>query len=61
MVVRHFRELRVYKLAFEAAMKIFELSKEWPKEDPYSLADQIRRASRSVCANIAVLSESGVT
>ncbi len=45
--------LRIYKIAFEAAMKIFELSKNFPVEEQYSLTDQIRRASRSVCANIA--------
>jgi len=39
-------------MAFESAMKIFELSKKFPKEERYSLTDQIRRASRSVCANI---------
>ena len=43
----------MYQMAFEAAMRIFELSKGWPKEELYSLTDQIRRASRSVCANIA--------
>ncbi len=53
MVIAHFRQLRVYQMAFEAAMKIFELSKIWPKEEKYSLTDQIRRASRSVCSNIA--------
>ena len=47
------RELRVYQKAFEAAMKIFELSKSFPKEETYSLTDQIRRSSRSVCANIS--------
>jgi four helix bundle protein len=52
-MVKHFRELRVYQLAFDAAMQLFELSKKWPKEERYSLTDQIRRASRSVCANIA--------
>ncbi len=46
-------ELDVYKLAFESAMRIFELSKKFPKEETYSLTDQIRRSSRSVCANIA--------
>lgn len=50
--VTDFRELRVYKLAFEAAMRIFGLSKKWPPEERYSLSDQIRKASRSVCANI---------
>lgn len=53
MMVTHFRQLRVYQLAFDAAMKIYELSKGWPKEEKYSLTDQARRASRSVCANIA--------
>ena len=53
MAIEHFRDLRVYGLAFEAAMKIFELSKSWPKEERYALTDQIRRSSRSVCANIA--------
>ena len=53
MAVKRFEELRVYQMAFEAAMRLFELSKGWPKEELYSLTDQIRRASRSVCANIA--------
>ena len=52
MVVRH-QEIEVYKKAFEAAMQIFELSKAFPKEETYSLTDQIRRSSRSVCANLA--------
>lgn len=52
-VVKHFRELRVYREAFDAAMRIFECSKEWPKEERYSLTDQIRRSSRSVCEQIA--------
>lgn len=47
-----FTELNVYKLAYEAAMEIFQLSKKFPKEETYSLTDQIRRSSRSVCANI---------
>ena len=46
------RDLKVYKLSFELAMKIFELSKSFPKEEKYSLTDQVRRSSRSVCANI---------
>ena len=53
MAIKRFEELRVYQMAFEAAMRIFELSKGWPEEELYSLTDQIRRASRSVCANIA--------
>ncbi len=51
-ITRH-QELDVYKKAFEAAMKIFDLSKTFPKEETYSLTDQIRRSSRSVCANLA--------
>ena len=46
-------ELDVYKIAFESAMRIYEISKRFPKEETYSLTDQIRRSSRSVCANIA--------
>ena len=51
-ITRH-QELDVYKKAFETAMSIFELSKSFPKEETYSLTDQIRRSSRSVCANLA--------
>jgi four helix bundle protein len=51
--IRHFRELDVYKLALEAAMEIFDLTKSFPIEERYSLTDQVRRSSRSVCANIA--------
>ncbi len=47
------RDLDVYKKAFETAMKIFESSKTFPREETYSLTDQIRRSSRSVCANLA--------
>ena len=48
-----FRDLRVYQLAFKLAMEIFQESKSFPKEEKYSLTDQIRRASRSVASNIA--------
>src|SRR5512143_2967274 len=51
--IRHFRELEVYQLAMETAMKIFEKSKFFPSEEKYSLTDQMRRSSRSVCTNIA--------
>ena len=51
--IKHFRDLEVYRRAFEAAMKIFQLTKGFPAEEKYSLVDQIRRASRSVCANIS--------
>lgn len=52
-IIKSHRELRVYQKAFEKAMEIFYLSKKFPKEELYSLTDQIRRSSRSVCANIA--------
>lgn len=48
------RDLEVYQLAFDAAMQIFDLSKQFPVEERYSLTDQMRRSSRSVCANLAV-------
>lgn len=51
-MVTDFKELRVYQRALDASMQIFEMSKSWPKEETYSLIDQIRRSSRSVCANI---------
>ena len=51
-MIRSFRELTVYQKAFDQAMRIFELTKRFPKEEQYSLTDQSRRASRSVCTNI---------
>ena len=51
-IVNH-RDLDVYCRAFECAMTIFRLSQPFPKEETYSLTDQIRRSSRSVCANLA--------
>ena len=51
--IQSYRELEVYQLAFEAAMRIFEVTKRFPAEERYSLTDQIRRSSRSVCANLA--------
>src|SRR5262245_18342671 len=53
MKIQQHTELEVYKKAFGAAMLIFELSKAFPKEETYSLTDQVRRSSRSVCANLA--------
>lgn len=47
-----YSDLVVYKKAFELAMEIFEMTKAFPKEEKYSLIDQIRRSSRSVCANL---------
>ena len=50
--ISSYKELRVYQAAMDAAMRIFEISKRFPPEEKYSLTDQIRRASRSVCSNI---------
>ncbi len=52
-LIRTHKELKVYKLSFEAGMEVFEISKSFPKEEKYSLTDQIRRSSRSVSGNIA--------
>ena len=51
--MRGFKDLIVYQKAFELSMDIFETTKSFPKEETYSLTDQIRRSSRSVCANLA--------
>ncbi|BAY42379.1 S23 ribosomal protein (plasmid) [Nostoc sp. NIES-2111] len=51
--IKNHKDLRVYQTAFDAAMKIFEVSKKFPVEERYSLTDQIRRSSRSICANLA--------
>ena len=48
-----FKKWLVYQKAFKLAMDIMEISKQFPKEEKYSLTDQVRRSSRSVCANIA--------
>jgi four helix bundle protein len=50
---RTHEDLAIYQLAFETAMQIFEYSKQFPAAEQYSLTDQIRRSSRSVCANMA--------
>jgi len=52
MLAKSGKDLRVYKYAYKLAMDIFKISKGWPKEERYSLTNQIRRSSRSVCANI---------
>ncbi len=52
-LAKSFRDLKVYKLAFATAMEIFEITRRFPTEEKYSLTDQIRRSSRSVCTNIA--------
>jgi hypothetical protein len=51
--IQSHRDLLVYQKAFASAMEVFELSKSFPKEETYSLTDQIRRSSRSVCGNLA--------
>ena len=53
MSYKKINETKVYKLAFEIAMKIFEISRTFPKEETYSLTDQVRRSSRSVCSSLA--------
>lgn len=50
--IRSYRDLRVYQNAFESAMMIFKLTKSFPAEEKYSMVDQMRRSSRSVCANL---------
>jgi len=51
--ISSFRDLRVYQKAFQLQQDIFEITKQFPPEEKYSLTDQIRRSSRSICANIA--------
>ena len=52
MRLRTAKDLDVYKLAYKLATEIFKISKSFPKEETYALTDQIRRSSRSVCANL---------
>jgi four helix bundle protein len=51
--IRHFRDLDVYQNALATGLRVYELSKKFPVEERYALTDQIRRSSRSACANIA--------
>lgn len=51
--INSYKELRVFQTGMDAAMKIFEITKEFPSEEKYSMVDQMRRSSRSVCANLA--------
>ncbi len=48
-----YKDWLAYKKAYELAMEVFEVSKKFPPEEKYSLTDQVRRSSRSVCANLA--------
>jgi four helix bundle protein len=50
--IRSYKDLRVYQAAIDAAMRIFEITKRFPAEERFSMVDQMRRASRSVCSNI---------
>src|SRR5881275_466452 len=51
--IRHFRDLDVYQNGLHTGLRVFELSKQFPNDERFALTDQIRRSSRSVCANIA--------
>ena len=51
--IKSYKDLRVFQNAMNAAMKIFYLTKQFPPEEKYSMVDQMRRSSRSVCANLA--------
>ena len=51
--IRSYKDLRVYQNGMTAAMEIFELTRGFPPEEKYSMVDQMRRSSRSVCTNIA--------
>jgi four helix bundle protein len=53
MKIQKHTDLDVYRKAFDVAMEAFHVSKAFPKEETYSLTDQMRRSSRSVCANLA--------
>lgn len=50
---RGYRDLKVYQLAYQLALEIYEITKSFPKEEKYSLTDQIRRSSRSIPTNLA--------
>lgn len=50
--IQSYKDLRVYQAAIEGAMRVFELTKRFPIEERFSMVDQMRRSSRSVCSNI---------
>jgi len=52
-IIKTHKDLQVYRLAFQTAVELYQVSRSFPSEEKYSLTDQIRRSSRSVCANIA--------
>jgi four helix bundle protein len=51
--IRHFRELNVYQEAMSLVMRITEMTRSFPSEERFALTDQVRRSSRSICANLA--------
>ena len=51
--IRHFTDMIVWQKAFDLGLRVFELSKSWPREERFALTDQVRRCSRSVSTNIA--------
>jgi four helix bundle protein len=51
--MENFKELKVYQLAFNQAIELFEISRSFPKEEQFSLVSQVRRSSRAVCSNLA--------
>ena len=51
--IKNYKELRVFQNAMDSAMVVFQLTKSFPQEEKYSMVDQMRRSSRSVCANLA--------
>jgi four helix bundle protein len=53
VLIRKHTDLKVFQLSFEAGMEVFHLTKKFPKEETYSLTDQIRRSARSVSGNLA--------
>lgn len=53
MLIQHFTDLDVYQLSAQLASRVFQISARWPVEEKYSLTDQIRRAARSVGANLS--------
>ncbi len=53
MATKRVQDTKVYQLAFKLAMEVFEVSKRFPADEKYSLTDQIRRCTRSVCANLS--------
>jgi len=51
-VIKNVKDLKVYQMAYKLAVEIFEITKKFPKEETYSLTDQIRKSSRSIAVNI---------